>query len=59
MIEVTDRNFDKEVPECELPVFACFTAQWCHTCYPTRLFVDELVKEYEGNRDSKNVIKEG
>jgi thioredoxin 1 len=49
MIEVTERDFDKEVLECELPVFACFTARWCHTCYPTCLFADELVKEYEGN----------
>jgi len=49
MIEVTERDFDKEVLECELPVFACFTARWCHTCYPTCLFADELVKEYEGS----------
>jgi thioredoxin 1 len=49
MIEVTERDFDKEVLECELPVFACFTARWCHTCYPTCLFADELVKEYDGS----------
>ena len=49
MIEVTERDFDKEVLECELPVFTCFTARWCHTCYPTCLFADELVKEYEGS----------
>jgi len=47
MIEVTERDFDKEVLECELPVFACFTARWCHSCYPTCLFVDQLVKEKE------------
>jgi len=49
MIEVTERDFDKEVLECELPVFACFTARWCHSCYPTCLFAGELVKEYKGN----------
>jgi thioredoxin 1 len=49
MIEVAERDFDKEVLECKLPVFACFTARWCHTCYPTCLFADELVKEYEGS----------
>jgi thioredoxin 1 len=48
MIEVTERDFDKEVLESELPVFTCFTARWCHTCYPTCLLADELVKEYEG-----------
>jgi thioredoxin 1 len=47
VIEVAERDFDREVLECELPVFACFTARWCHTCYPTCLFADELVKEYE------------
>ena len=48
MIEVTKRDFDKEVLECELPVFACFTTKWCHSCYPTCLCADQLVKEYAG-----------
>jgi thioredoxin 1 len=59
MIEVTERDFDKEVLECELPVFACFTARWCHTCYPTCLFADELVKEYEGSVKFVRVDIEG
>lgn len=46
---VTDSDFDREVLKCELPVFTCFTTRWCHTCYPTCLFADELVKEYEGS----------
>ena len=46
MIEINDREFDKEVLECEVPVFTCFTARWCHSCYPTCLFADELAKEY-------------
>ena len=49
MIEITDRDFDKEVLECKLPVFTCFTARWCHSCFPTCLLADELVKEYEGS----------
>jgi len=48
MVEITDRDFDKEVLECELPVFACFTTKWCHSCYPTCLLGDELANEYEG-----------
>jgi len=48
MIEITERDFDKEALECELPVFACFTTQWCHSCYPTCLFADQLVGEYDG-----------
>jgi thioredoxin 1 len=48
MKEITDRDFDKEVLECQIPVFACFTTTWCHSCYPTCLFGDELANEYEG-----------
>jgi thioredoxin 1 len=59
MIAITERDFDKEVLECELPVFACFTARWCHTCYPTCLFADELVKEYEGSVKFVRVDTEG
>ncbi len=49
MREITDRDFDREVLKCKLPVFTCFTARWCHSCYPTCLFADELVKEYDGS----------
>jgi thioredoxin 1 len=59
MIEITERDFDKEVLECELPVFACFTARWCHTCYPTCLFADELVKESGGSVKFVRVDTEG
>ena len=48
MIEITERDFSKEVLECELPVFACFTTEWCASCYPTCLFAGQLVKEYDG-----------
>jgi len=48
MIEITDQDFDKEVLECKLPVFACFTTEWCASCYPTCLLADQLVKEYDG-----------
>ena len=48
MVEISERNFDEEVLECELPVFACFTTEWCHSCYPTCLLADQLVNEYDG-----------
>ena len=44
----TEQNFDDEVLESDLPVFACFTAFWCHSCYPACLIADELAKRYEG-----------
>ena len=47
MNEIACQDFDKEVLDCEMPVFACFTAQWCHTCYPTCLSVDQLVETYD------------
>jgi thioredoxin 1 len=59
MIDITDQNFNEEVLECELPVFACFTARWCHTCYPTCLFADELVKKHEGSVKFVRVDTEG
>jgi thioredoxin 1 len=48
MIEITDLDFDKEVLECELLVFACFTARWCRTCYPACLIAADLTEEYKG-----------
>ena len=47
MKEITDRDFEKEVLECQIPVFTCFTTKWCHSCYPTCLFGDDLANEYE------------
>ena len=48
MIKITDRAFDREVLECDMPVFTCFTARWCHSCYPTCLIAEELAKDYDG-----------
>jgi len=48
MMDIIDRDFAKEVLKCDIPVFTCFTTRWCRSCYPTCLFADELVKEYEG-----------
>lgn len=46
MKEITDKDFDREVLKCKLPVFTCFTAEWCRSCYPTCLLADELAKRY-------------
>ena len=47
MMDISDRGSGKEELECDLPVFACFTARWCHTCFPTCLFADDLLNEYD------------
>ncbi|MBN1375681.1 MAG: thiol reductase thioredoxin [Dehalococcoidia bacterium] len=47
--EIKDEDFNGEVLKCKLPVLACFTAEWCRSCYPTCLIADELAKRYEGS----------
>lgn len=46
--EITDKDFEKEVLKFKFPVFTCFTAEWCRSCYPTCLLADELVGRYIG-----------
>lgn len=58
MIDITDRDFNKEVLECELPVFACFTTSWCGHCFPTCLVADELVNRYKGRIKFVRIDKE-
>jgi len=48
LIEINEQNFDEEVLNSHLPVFACFTASWCSSCFPTCLLADELFGEYKG-----------
>ena len=48
IIEITGQDFDEQVLKSELPVFACFVAQWCHSCYPACFITDELAKQYRG-----------
>jgi thioredoxin 1 len=48
LTEVTEQNFDEEVLNSDIPVFACFTTSWCHACFPTCFVADELVNRYEG-----------
>ena len=45
---IMNRDFDKAVLQCKLPVFVCFVTQWCHSCYPTCLLADKLAEEYDG-----------
>jgi len=48
LTEVTEQNFDEEVLNSDLPVFACFTTSWCSSCFPTCFVADELANRYEG-----------
>lgn len=46
MKDIKDREFKLEVLQCNLPVLACFTADWCRSCYPTCLITEELTRLY-------------
>ena len=48
IIEITDRNFDREVLKSKLPVLACFEVEWSLFSYATCLLADKLAREYEG-----------
>jgi thioredoxin 1 len=58
MIEISERDFEKEVLECELPVFACFTTSWCGHCFPTCLVAEELESRYDGRLKFVRIDKE-
>jgi len=47
MREIDDKNNNREILKCKLPVFACFTAKWCRSCYPTCLIAGELANSYK------------
>jgi len=48
MKEITGKDFEREVLKCELPVFTCFTTEWCRSCYPTCLLADKLAEKCVG-----------
>ena len=58
LTEVTEQNFDEEVLNSDLPVFACFTTSWCRTCFPTCFVADKLVNQYEGQVKFARIDKE-
>ncbi|HCP60621.1 MAG TPA: thiol reductase thioredoxin [Dehalococcoidia bacterium] len=48
VIEINSQDFVEQVLKSKLPVFACFTARWCHSCFPTCLLADDLAEKYQG-----------
>jgi len=45
---VTNQDFEDKVLKSDLPIFACFTTSWCHSCFALCLVTEDLAKEYEG-----------
>ena len=58
LTEVSKQNFDEEVLNSKLPVFACFTTSWCSSCFPTCFVVDGLTNRYEGQIKFVRIDKE-
>ncbi|HDS00721.1 MAG TPA: thioredoxin [candidate division Zixibacteria bacterium] len=45
---VTEKDFQQEVIESDIPVMVDFWAEWCFPCKAIAPVVDELAKEYQG-----------
>ena len=46
--EFTDKNFDIDVAQSELPVLIDFWAVWCGPCKAIAPVIDEIAGEYAG-----------
>ena len=44
--EIADKDFNSEVLQSDIIVFACFTAAWCSSCFPTCISAKSLAEEY-------------
>jgi thioredoxin 1 len=47
IIEVSDKNFEKEVLESKTTVLVDFWAQWCGPCRMVTPVIEAVAKEYE------------
>lgn len=48
VLRFTDRNFDQEVFQCQIPTLVEFSASWCLPSQQQKPLIEELAKEYSG-----------
>lgn len=48
VIELTTKNFEKEVLQSDVPVLVDFWAPWCGPCRMVSPIVDEIANEVQG-----------
>ena len=53
IIELTEKNFDTEVLQSEVPVLVDFWATWCGPCRMQAPIIDELAEEVTGVKFAK------
>jgi len=46
--DIAGQDFDEDVINSDIPVFACFIASQCGSCFALCLLLEDLAKQYEG-----------
>ena len=56
VLQLTDRNFEDEVSNSEMPVLVDFWASWCPPCKAIEPLLYEIASEYDGKIKNERII---